>query len=101
MYICDIEYRSEYHIVIEVEEMRKRMGELGIIAMVQGPGAHLKIPPNGLCGGVVKPEEFTYFHEMVVQEERCRTMCPGYEDGLDGAVSIGLPATRSLKPSSE
>mmetsp|Transcript_975 Transcript_975/g.1305 ORF Transcript_975/g.1305 Transcript_975/m.1305 type:complete len:517 (-) Transcript_975:50-1600(-) len=73
------------------KEMRKRMGELGLIAMVQGPGAHLKIPPKGLCGGVVKPEEFTYFHEMVVQEERCRTMCPGYEDGLDGAVSIGLP----------
>ncbi|CAK9096338.1 Beta-adaptin-like protein A (At-bA-Ad) (At-betaA-Ad) (AP complex subunit beta-A) (Adaptor protein complex AP subunit beta-A) (Beta-adaptin A) (Clathrin assembly protein complex beta large chain A), partial [Durusdinium trenchii] len=78
------------------KDMRKRMGELGLIAMVQGPGAHLKIPPKGLCGGVVKPEEilglfFTYFHEMVVQEERCRTMCPGYEDGLDGAVSIGLP----------
>ncbi|CAL1160052.1 unnamed protein product, partial [Cladocopium goreaui] len=72
------------------KEMRKRMGELGLIAMVQGPGPHL-IPPKGLCGGVVKPEEFTYFHEMVVQEERCRTMCPGYEDGLDGAVSIGLP----------
>ena len=33
------------------------MGELGLIAMVQGPGAHLKIPPKGLCGGVVKPEE--------------------------------------------
>ena len=45
------------------------MGELGIVAMVQGPGPHLKIPPNGLCGGVVKPEEFTYFHEMVVQED--------------------------------
>jgi len=73
------------------KDMRKRMGELGLIAMVQGPGAHLKIPPKGLCGGVVKPEDFTYFHEMVVQEERCRTMCPGYEDGLDGAVSIGLP----------
>jgi len=72
------------------KEMRKRMGELGIIAMVQGPGEHLKIP-SSLCGGVVKPEEFNYFHEMVVQEERCRTMCPGYEDGLDGAVSIGLP----------
>ena len=48
---------------------------------------------------------------QVVQEERCRAMCPGYEDpfrkialpdtapparervqdGLDGAVSIGLP----------
>eukprot|EP00435_Cladocopium_sp_Y103_P009540 s3661_g2.t1 len=72
------------------KEMRKRMGDLGLIAMVQGPGPHLKIP-SSLCGGVVKPEEFTYFHEMVVQEERCRTMCPGYEDGLDGAVSIGLP----------
>ena len=35
---------------------------------------------------------------VVVQEERCRTMCPGYEDGLDGAVSIGLPATRRLAP---
>ena len=32
------------------------MGELGIIAMVQGPGPHLKIPKS-LCGGVVKPEE--------------------------------------------
>ncbi|CAE7243699.1 BETAA-AD [Symbiodinium natans] len=72
------------------KEMRKRMGDLGIIAMVQGPGEHLKIP-SSLCGGVVKPEEFTYFHELVVQEERCRAMCPGYEDGLDGAVSIGLP----------
>ena len=36
-------------------------------------------------------ERFNYFHEMVVQEERSKTMCPGYEDGLDGAVSIGLP----------
>ena len=25
-----------------MQEMRKRMGELGLIAMVQGPGAHLK-----------------------------------------------------------
>ena len=42
------------------------------------------------------PTRFTYFHEMVVQEERCRTMCPGYEDGLDGAVSIGLPVLLTL-----
>ena len=39
----------------------------------------------------MKAEEFDYFHEMVVQEERTRGMCPGYEDGLDGAVSIGAP----------
>lgn len=73
------------------KELRKRMGELGVIAMVQGPGEHLKWAPNGLAGGAVKPEEFDYFHELIVQEERSRTMCPGFEDGLDGACSIGLP----------
>ncbi|CAJ1366247.1 unnamed protein product [Effrenium voratum] len=74
-------------------ELRKRMGELGLIAMIQGPGPHLKLP-KALCGGVVKPDEFNYFHEMVIQEERCRTMCPGYEDGLDAGVVFGLPVLR-------
>eukprot|EP00416_Gambierdiscus_australes_P035009 CAMPEP_0171104872 /NCGR_PEP_ID=MMETSP0766_2-20121228/61488_1 /TAXON_ID=439317 /ORGANISM="Gambierdiscus australes, Strain CAWD 149" /LENGTH=516 /DNA_ID=CAMNT_0011565575 /DNA_START=47 /DNA_END=1597 /DNA_ORIENTATION=- len=73
------------------KEMRMRCGELGIIAMVQGPGPHLKYAPNGLMGGIVKPEEFDYFHELIVQEERSRTFCPGYEDGLDGACCIGVP----------
>lgn len=72
-------------------ELRVRCGDMGIIAMILGPGEHLKLAPNGLFGGIVKPEEFDYFHELVVQEERSRTMCPGYEDGLDGAVSIGAP----------
>eukprot|EP00746_Dinoflagellata_sp_MGD_P164061 gnl/MRDRNA2_/MRDRNA2_92481_c0_seq1.p1 gnl/MRDRNA2_/MRDRNA2_92481_c0~~gnl/MRDRNA2_/MRDRNA2_92481_c0_seq1.p1 ORF type:complete len:517 (+),score=120.37 gnl/MRDRNA2_/MRDRNA2_92481_c0_seq1:76-1626(+) len=81
------------------QEMRMRMGELGIIAMVQGPGEHLKWgAPKGLCGGVVKPEEFDYFHEMTVHEERTRTFCPGYEDGLDGANSIGLPVVLKYGP---
>eukprot|EP00933_Yihiella_yeosuensis_P044702 TRINITY_DN39969_c0_g1_i1.p1 TRINITY_DN39969_c0_g1~~TRINITY_DN39969_c0_g1_i1.p1 ORF type:complete len:516 (-),score=143.09 TRINITY_DN39969_c0_g1_i1:286-1833(-) len=73
------------------KELRKRMGDLGIVAMVQGPGEHLKLAPNGLANGAVKPEEFDYFHELVVQEERSRLMCPGFEDGLDGACSIGFP----------
>lgn len=72
-------------------ETRLKCGKVGAIACVLGPGEHLKLAPNGLFGGVVKPEEFDYFHELIVQEERCRTMCPGYEDGLDGAVSIGAP----------
>ena len=65
------------------KEMRMRFGERGIPAMVQGPGEHLKIG-GGFLGSVVKPEEFDYFHELVVQEERTRSMCPGFEDGLDG-----------------
>jgi len=73
------------------KETRLRCGEAGIVAMVQGPGRHLAMAPRGLMGGLVRPEEFDYFHELIVQEERCRTFCPGYEDGLDGACSIGVP----------
>jgi len=72
-------------------ELRLKVGEFGIIAMALGPGEHLKVPPNGLAGGIVKPEEFDYFHELVTHEERSHLMCPGYEDGLDAAVSIGAP----------
>jgi len=71
---------------------------MGIIAMVQGPGEHLKLAPNGLMGGVVKPEEFDYFHELVVQEERSHCMTPGYEDGLDAACSIGVPVIIKYGP---
>merc|ERR1719408_62591 len=80
------------------KEMRMRMAELGIVAMVQGPGAHLKWAPKGLAEGAVKPENFDYFHELIVQEERVRCMCPGYEDGLDGATSIGLPVILKYAP---
>eukprot|EP00732_Lithocolla_globosa_P003582 Lithocolla_globosa_v1_NODE_2945_length_1815_cov_5.456250.p1 type:complete len:422 gc:universal NODE_2945_length_1815_cov_5.456250:1366-101(-) len=73
------------------KELRMETGRVGVIAMTQGPGPHLKWAPNGLMGGVVQPEEFDYFHELIVQEERARAMTPGFEDGLDGAVSIGLP----------
>merc|ERR1719359_2592730 len=67
--------------------------------MVQGPGEHLKWgAPNGLCGGAVKPEEFDYFHEMTVHEERSRMMTPGYDDGLDGANSIGFPVVLKYGP---
>jgi len=73
------------------KETRMKMGELGIIAMRQGPGKHLHLVPGGLCGGVVKPDEFNYFHELIVHEESTRSMCPGYDDGLDAACTIGVP----------
>jgi len=75
-----------------------KMGEAGILAVVQGPGKHLKYAPNGLMGGVVKAEEFDYFHELVVQEERTRFFCPGWEDGIDGACSIGVPVIIKYGP---
>eukprot|EP00405_Crypthecodinium_cohnii_P012567 CAMPEP_0206442572 /NCGR_PEP_ID=MMETSP0324_2-20121206/13895_1 /ASSEMBLY_ACC=CAM_ASM_000836 /TAXON_ID=2866 /ORGANISM="Crypthecodinium cohnii, Strain Seligo" /LENGTH=519 /DNA_ID=CAMNT_0053910427 /DNA_START=77 /DNA_END=1636 /DNA_ORIENTATION=+ len=72
-------------------EIRKRIAAAGLTAMSLGPGAHLKLIPGGLLGGVVQPEEFDFFHEMVVQEERVRLFCPGWEDGMEGGNAISIP----------
>lgn len=79
-------------------ELRQRYGEMGIIAMMQGPGEHLKLAPNGLLGGVVKPEEFDYFHEMIITEESCRMYAPGFEDGLAGGNNIATPVVIKFGP---
>ena len=73
------------------KEIRKKMAAAGLTAMGLGPGEHLKLVPGGLLGGVVKPEEFDHFHEMIVQEERVRHFCPGWEDGLEGGNAISIP----------
>jgi len=79
-------------------ELRIKAGDMGIHAMAQGPGEHLKYAPS-LMGGIVSAEEFDYFHELVVQEERTRLMCPGWEDGIDAANSIGVPVVIKYGPS--
>lgn len=61
------------------------MGQDGINlnAMRMGPGKHLygrKLP------GGVKPEEFTYFHELVVAQELTRIGAPGYMGGLQSGM---------------
>ena len=44
------------------QELVDKMAELNFWAMQLGPGKHLK--GKTLLGGVVKPEEFDYFHEV-------------------------------------
>jgi len=44
-----------------------------------GPGKHLK--DLELMGGIIKPEEFDYFHEMVITQEIARHGKRGYGDG--------------------
>ncbi|KAJ3565776.1 hypothetical protein NP233_g7428 [Leucocoprinus birnbaumii] len=65
------------------------MAKLNIHAMRMGPGKHLK--GLELMGGIVKPEEFDYFHEMIVTQELARTGKRGYGDGLMAGSVIGLP----------
>ena len=53
-----------------------------------GPGKHLK----GLkLLGDVKPEEFDYFHELIITQELARLGARGYGDGLQSGAVIGLP----------
>ncbi|RDB26250.1 Isovaleryl-CoA dehydrogenase, mitochondrial [Hypsizygus marmoreus] len=65
------------------------MAKLNIIAMRLGPGKHL----DGLelMGGLVKPEEFDYFHELIMGQEVARMNARGYYDGSGGGTYIGLP----------
>jgi len=50
--------------------------------MRQGPGKHLK--GRKLFGGAVEPEEFDYFHEMIINQELSRLQARGYADGECG-----------------
>jgi alkylation response protein AidB-like acyl-CoA dehydrogenase len=70
-------------------EVIHKMAEVNLSAMRAGPGKHLK--GLTLLGGVVKPEEFDYFHELVVHQEIARCGARGYGDGLQAGAIIGLP----------
>ncbi|KAI0787905.1 acyl-CoA dehydrogenase NM domain-like protein [Fomes fomentarius] len=67
----------------------QQMADYGLLAMIMGPGKHLK--GRTLLGGVVKPEEFDRFHELIMAQELCRPSCRGYRDGMNSGATIGLP----------
>ncbi|TDL25501.1 acyl-CoA dehydrogenase NM domain-like protein [Rickenella mellea] len=66
-----------------------KMAEVNLHAMRLGPGKHLK--GRVLMNGIVTPEEFDYFHELVVTQEFVRCGARGYGDGLLAGKVIGLP----------
>ncbi|KAI0072748.1 acyl-CoA dehydrogenase [Panus rudis PR-1116 ss-1] len=66
-----------------------KMADLNIHAMRMGPGKHLK--GLTLMNGLVKPEEFDYFHELIISQEIVRCGARGYGDGILGGCVIGLP----------
>jgi len=66
-----------------------KMCEMNIPAMRLGPGKHIK--GRSLMGGVIKPEEFDRFHELIVNFELARCGARGYVDGILVGGVIGLP----------
>ncbi|KAF9468138.1 peroxisomal acyl-CoA-dehydrogenase [Collybia nuda] len=65
------------------------MAKVNIHAMRMGPGKHLK--GLELMNGIVRPEEFDYFHELIITQEYSRTGQRGYGDGMMSGSVIGLP----------
>ncbi|KAI8913386.1 acyl-CoA dehydrogenase/oxidase [Gorgonomyces haynaldii] len=81
------------------KENQMKLGSAGVLAMLIGPGPHLK--PFNLVGGV-KPEQFDYFHEMILHEELCNLGYYSYKDSFEAGLVIGLPpvlhfATKDIK----
>ncbi|CCO29589.1 Cytochrome b5 Short=CYTB5 [Rhizoctonia solani AG-1 IB] len=72
------------------QQVLDEMTRLNVHAMRLGPGKHLK--GLVLMEGAVKPEEFDYFHELVLTQELVRVGTRGYGDALLSGMVIGLPA---------
>ncbi|KAJ8072677.1 hypothetical protein PM082_016236 [Marasmius tenuissimus] len=71
------------------QKVLDKMAEMELHAMRMGPGKHLK--GRKLMGGLVKPEEFDYFNELIITQELARCGARGYGDGLLAGKVIGLP----------
>ena len=75
------------------EELYKKMGAAGILAIRLGPGPWLKeVSKYGITlPGGVKPEEFDYFHELMCHDQMIRVGAPSFCAGLGDGYIIGLP----------
>ncbi|KAI8992452.1 acyl-CoA dehydrogenase/oxidase [Pilobolus umbonatus] len=66
----------------------QKLGAAGILAVNMGPGPWLNDYP--IPGGV-SPQEFDYFHELILHAEFARMNAPGFVSGLLGGMIISVP----------
>nr|GAT46153.1 predicted protein [Mycena chlorophos] len=71
------------------QDVVDKMAEVNLIAMRLGPGKHLH--GRKLMNGLVEPEEFDYFHELIINTELARFGGRGFVDGILAGAVIGLP----------
>ncbi|KAJ9627578.1 uncharacterized protein PV06_05917 [Exophiala oligosperma] len=69
-----------------------KMARNNMLAMRLGPGKHLH--GRELMGGAVDPQEFDYFHDLIVAQELTRGMARGFQDGNMAGMMISLTAVR-------
>jgi len=75
-------------------ELQQKMGMAGLMVGRMGPGPWLKeaVELGIKIPGDVPPEEFDYFHEMLVHQEISRLGRPGFIDSLGAGYLISAPA---------
>lgn len=71
------------------KDVVQKMSDMNIHAMRLGPGKQLQ--GRTLMGGIISPEEFDYFHELIISFEYGRLGLRGSMDGLLAGGVIGLP----------
>ncbi|KAH8106347.1 acyl-CoA dehydrogenase NM domain-like protein [Cristinia sonorae] len=71
------------------QDVVDKLCETNLLAMRLGKGKHLE--GKTLMGGIIKPEEFDHFHELIINYELGRMGTRGYVDGLLAGNVIGLP----------
>ncbi|EMF14810.1 acyl-CoA dehydrogenase [Sphaerulina musiva SO2202] len=72
------------------QELIDKMADVNLLACRLGPGKHLR--GRTLFGGVVKGEEYDYFHDLIVSQEIVRTNMRGFQDGNMAGMTISLTA---------
>ncbi|CAK3948022.1 acyl- dehydrogenase [Lecanosticta acicola] len=72
------------------QELIDRMAETNLLACRLGPGKHMH--GREIFGGVVKGEDFDYFHDLVVSQEIVRANMRGFQDGNMAGMTISLTA---------
>jgi len=75
-------------------ELQGKLGMAGLMVARMGPGPWIKQAKElGIhIPGAVQPEEFDYFHEMLVHQEISRLGRPGFIDSLGAGWLISAPA---------
>mmetsp|Transcript_100814 Transcript_100814/g.252741 ORF Transcript_100814/g.252741 Transcript_100814/m.252741 type:complete len:517 (-) Transcript_100814:110-1660(-) len=75
-------------------ELQQKLGMSGMMVGRMGPGPWLKeaVALGIRIPGDVPPEEFDYFHEMLVHQEISRLGRPGFIDSLGAGWLISAPA---------
>ncbi|KAI0761744.1 acyl-CoA dehydrogenase NM domain-like protein [Irpex lacteus] len=71
------------------QEVVDRLCEKNILAMRLGKGKHLK--GRTLMDGLITPEEFDHFHELIINFELARLGTRGFVDGLLAGGVIAIP----------